>query len=184
MGRLVSSVICSLDLYAADAGGGFGWAAPDDEVHRFVNDEQRRIGTMLLGRRMYETLAVWETLDAPGEPDVVRDFARCWRDADKVVHSSTLDDVRTERTRLQRAFDPDAVRRLVADADRDVSVGGPTLAAEAFWAGIVDEVQLFLVPVLVGGGLRALPDGVRQDLELVTERRFASGTVFLRYRSR
>jgi dihydrofolate reductase len=173
---LVYSALASLDGYIADSEGRFEWAAPDREVHAFVNDLERDVGTMLLGRRMYEVLAVWETMDEP-EPEM-RDFAEIWRAADKVVYSRTLEDVSTARTRIEREFDPEAVRRM----DGVVSIGGPELAGHAFRAGLVDELQLFLSPVLVGGGKPAFPDGVRRDLELVEERRFGNGFVFLRYR--
>jgi dihydrofolate reductase len=173
---LVYSALASLDGYVADADGRFEWAAPDAEVHAFVNDLERGVGTMLLGRRMYDVLAVWETLDEP-EPEM-RDFAEIWRAADKVVYSRTLEEVSTARTRIEREFDPEAVRRL----DGVVSIGGPELAAHAFRAGLVDEIHLFLSPILVGGGTAALPDGVRRELELVEERRFGNGFVFLRYR--
>jgi dihydrofolate reductase len=184
MGRLVYSAICSLDGYVADADGTFDWAAPDEEVHAFVNDLERPIGTHLFGRRMYETLAVWEGLGGAGQPDVVNDFADLWRGADKVVYSTTLATAATARTRIERAFDPAAVRKVVADADRDVSVGGPGLAAQAIHAGLVDEFHVFVNPVVVGGGTRALPDGVRLDLELVDEHRFGNGVVHLHHRIR
>jgi dihydrofolate reductase len=179
MGRLTFSALASLDGYVADEHGRFQWAAPSAEVHAFVNDLERQTGTMLLGRRMYEVLAVWETMDDP-EPVMV-DFAEIWRATDKVVYSTTLERPTTARTRIERAFDPEAVRALKEQADGDVSIGGPHLAAQAFAAGLVDEVQLFLSPVIVGGGTRALPDGVRLALALTEERRFADGVVFLRY---
>jgi dihydrofolate reductase len=157
-------------------------AAPDQEVHAFVNELEREVGTHLCGRRMYETMVFWETEPSgDDEPEVMRDFAAIWRAADKVVYSRTLDTVTAARTRIERDFDPEAVRRLKADATTDISVGGAELAAQAFRAGLVDECHLFLVPILVGGGKRALPDGVRLELELLDERRFANGTVFLRY---
>jgi len=182
--ELVYSAICSLDGYVADAGGGFEWAAPDEEVHAAVNDLERPVGTYLLGRRMYETLAVWQTMGGPGAHPVEVDYAGIWRAADKVVFSSTLAEVSTPRTRVERRFDADAVRELKRTATADLSIGGPGLAAHAIRAGLVDEYRLFVVPVVVGGGLRALPDGVRRDLTLVDERRFAGGTVLLRYRDR
>jgi dihydrofolate reductase len=181
MGRLVYSAIASLDGYVTDADGRFDWAAPDEEVHAFVNDLERPIGTHLYGRRMYETMAVWETMDVAGEPDVMRAYAEIWRSADKVVYSTTLAAVTTTRTRLERSFDPGAVRRLVAGAGQDVSLGGPTLAAAAFAAGLVDECHLILHPIAVGGGTPALPRGQRVSLQLVDERRFGSGVVYLRY---
>jgi dihydrofolate reductase len=184
MARLIYSAIASLDGYTADPAGNFDWAAPGADVHAFVNDLERGAGTYLYGRRMYETMAVWETMDVSGEPEPMRDYAAIWRAADKVVYSRTLAAAATAKTRIERDFDPDAVRRMKAAAGRDITIGGPTLAAHALWAGIVDELQLFLVPAVVGGGTRALPDGLRIDLELLDERRFAGGTVYLRYRPR
>jgi dihydrofolate reductase len=180
VGRLIYSAIASLDGYVEDESGGFGWAEPDEEVHAFVNDLERPVGTYLYGRRMYETMAVWET--SAGGSDAVREFAEIWRAADKVVYSRTLGAVSTPRTRLEGSFDTEAVQQLKAAAARDLGVGGAALAGEALRAGVVDELQLLLAPVLVGGGKRALPDGVRLDLELVDERRFASGFVYLGYR--
>ena len=184
MGRLVVANITSLDLYVNDVHGDFRWAEPDAELHAFVNDLERPIGTYLYGRRLYETMAVWDTMDTASEPPEMDDYAQQWRAADKVVYSSSLDATTTARTRLERTFDADAVRTLVRDAEHDVSVGGPTLAAHAFAAGLVDDVHLFLHPVIVGGGTRALPDGVRIDLELVDEHRFTSGVVHLHHRVR
>ncbi|MEA2365395.1 MAG: hypothetical protein QOI32_907 [Thermoleophilaceae bacterium] len=182
MAKLIYNAIASLDGYVEDESGGFAWAAPDEEVHAFVNELEREVGTHLCGRRMYETMVFWETEPSgDDEPEVMRDFAAIWRAADKVVYSRTLDTVTAARTRIERDFDPEAVRRLKADATSDISVGGAELAAQAFRAGLVDECHLFLVPILVGGGKRALPDGVRLELELLDERRFANGTVFLRY---
>jgi dihydrofolate reductase len=184
LARLIYSAIASLDGYTADEAGNFDWAAPDEELHAFVNDLERDVGTHLYGRRMYETMAVWETMDVSAEPEVMRDYAGIWRAADKVVYSRTLATPSTPRTRIERDFDPQAVRRMKEAAGRDISVGGPGLAAHALRAGIVDEIQLFLVPAVVGGGTRALPDGLRVDLELLDERRFAGGAVYLRYQSR
>jgi dihydrofolate reductase len=183
MGRLVYSQICSLDGYTADADGKFDWAEPDEEVHAFVNDLERPVGTYLYGRRMYETLAVWQSIGGADQPEVVNDYAEIWRAADKVVYSTTLAAVSTPRTRLEREFDPAAVRALTAASERDVSVGGPGLAASAIRAGLVEEFHLFVNPVVVGGGTRALPDGVRLDLGLVDEHRFGNGVVHLHYRS-
>jgi dihydrofolate reductase len=184
MGRLIYTAIASLDGYVADAEGGFGWSAPDEEVHAAVNVQEREVGTMLLGRRMYEVLRVWEHMEVEGEPEVIREYADLWRATDKVVYSSTLEDVDTGRTRIERAFDAGEVARLAAASALDVSISGPTLAGHALRAGIVDEVRLYLSPVLVGGGLRAMPDGVRLDLELVDERRFSGGVAYLAYRTR
>jgi len=182
MGRLVYSAICSLDGYTVDTAGGFGWAMPDEEVHAFVNDLERPVGTYLYGRRMYQTMAAWQTMGGPDESPIENDYAEIWRAAEKVVYSTTLDAVGTPRTRLERTFDPEAVRQLKAAATSDLSIGGPGLAAHAIRAGLVDDVHLFLNPVVVGGGTRALPDGVRLDLELVAERRFGNGVVHLHHR--
>ncbi len=182
MARLVYSAIASLDGYVADEHGSFAWAAPDDEVHAFVNDLERGVGTYLYGRRMYDVMAGWETASTdPGQPAVMRDYAEIWRAADKVVHSRTLERVSTARTRLVREFDPEAVRRLKAEAAADLSVGGPELAGHALRAGLVDELHLFLSPVLVGGGTPALPAGLRLGLELLAERRFDNGVVHLHH---
>jgi dihydrofolate reductase len=184
MARLIYTVIASLDGYVADEDGNFDWAAPDEEVHRFVNELERPVGTYLLGRRMYEVMRYWETAGATADqPAHMADFAQLWQAADKVVYSRTLEEPSTARTRIERDFDPGAVRRLKAAADRDLSVGGPALAAQALAAGLVDECRLFLSPVLVGGGNPAFPSKVRVPLELLEERRFGNGTVHLRYRT-
>jgi dihydrofolate reductase len=185
MGRLVYSAITSLDGYTADASGDFSWSMPDAEVHAAVNDLERGVGTYLYGRRMYEVMAAWETMDVgAGAPPQLRDYAQLWRATDKVVYSRTLDAVSTPRTRLERAFDPAAVRALVDAGAQDVSIGGAELAAEAIRAGLVDEWHQFLSPVIVGGGRHWLPRDVRVELELVGERRFSGGVVQLHYRSR
>ena len=183
MGRLIYSMIASLDGYVEDEGGSFSWAAPGEEVFAFVNDLERDVGTYLYGRRMYETMRYWESDEAIGdEPTrVEEDFTELWRAADKVVYSRSLDEVRGARTRLEREFDPEAVRAMKATLERDLTVSGPELAAQACRAGLVDELQLFMVPVVVGGGKPALPAGVRLELELRSERRFANGVVFVRY---
>ena len=183
MARLIYSMLASLDGYAADERGNFDFAAPDEEVHAAVNELERSVGTVLLGRRMYEVLVAWETWDVAGEPAVIRDFAAIWHATEKIVYSRTLQTVASARTRIERDFDVAAVRRLVAGATRDLSIGGPELAGQAFAAGLVDECHLFVMPVIVGGGKRALPDGMRMDLELVDERRFSSGAVHLHYRT-
>ena len=169
------SAIASLDGYIEDESGKFDWAAPDDEVHAFINELERPVGTYLYGRRMYETMVAWESVDS-------HPYAEIWRAAEKIVYSRTLESVASARTRIERDFDPEAVQRLKMEGD--VSVGGPALAAEAIRAGLVDEYHLFLVPVVVGGGKRALPDGVRLELELLDERRFDSGVAYLGYRQR
>ena len=184
MAKLIYSAIASLDGYIADETGNFDWAAPDDEVHAFVNELERPIGTYLYGRRMYEVMVAWETTLSSGEQHpVMRDFAEIWQAADKIVYSRTLDSVSSARTRIERAFDPEAVREMKANATRDISVGGPELAAQAINAGLVDEIQLFLTPIVVGGGKRFLPADVRLELELQDERRFGNGVVYLRYRT-
>jgi dihydrofolate reductase len=181
--KLIYSALASLDGYVEDSRGAFDWAAPDEEVHAFVNDLERPVGTYLYGRRMYETMVYWETDDPDGErPAVGQDFAEIWRAADKIVFSRTLGTPSSARTRIERDFDPTAVRRLKETSARHLSVGGAHLAGQAMSAGLVDECHLFLTPVVVGGGKRALPDGVRADLELVDEHRFRSGVVHLHYR--
>ena len=184
MARLIYLTLASLDGYIADENGKFDWAEPDEEVHAFVNDLARPVGTHLYGRGMYDVMIAWETLDLVGEPPVIQDFAELWRAADKIVFSRTLDSVSSARTRLQREFDPEVVRRLKGEAGRDLAVAGPDLAGQAIKAGLVDEYQLVLAPVIVGGGKRMLPEDVRVDLELFDERRFDSGFVFLGYRAR
>jgi dihydrofolate reductase len=180
--KLIYSAITSLDGYVADEDGNFDWAAPDEEVHRFVNDLERTVGTYLYGRRMYEVMAYWETAEVRADqPPFIQDFAEIWRAADKVVYSKTLEDVPSARTRIERDFDAETIRQLKATAAGDISVGGPDLAAQAIKAGLVDEFQLFLTPVVVGGGNQALPDSVRVNLELLDERRFGNGTVYLHY---
>jgi len=169
----------------ADEDGNFDWAAPDEEVHAFVNDLERPVGTYLYGRRMYEVMLPWETAHTLADQrPVMQEFAQIWQAADKIVYSTTLDTVSSARTRIERRFDPEAVRELKARAGRDITVGGPDLAARAIRAGVVDEWQLFLTPVVVGGGTPSLPDDVRANLELLDERRFAGGVVHLRYRTR
>src|SRR5215469_14054609 len=183
MARLIYSAIMSLDGYTADGDGNFDWAAPGEEVHAFVNELERPAGTYLYGRRMYETMRSWETAHTvAGQPPVSLDFARIWQAADKIVYSTTLQAPASARTRIERDFDPDRVRKLKEAADRDLTVGGAQLAAQAIAAGLVDEYQLFVVPAVVGGGTRALPGRVRLNLALVAERRFSSGVIYLCYR--
>lgn len=181
MAKLTYFAIQSLDGYIEDERGKFDWGEPDEEVHTFINDLERSVGTYLYGRRMYEVMIAWETLSLPDQPSHLRDFAEIWRAADKIVYSRTLDNVSSEKTTIERAFDPEAVRRLKESTESDLAVGGPELAATAFRAGLVDELHVFVVPVAVGGGKPSLPSGVRLDLELLDERRFGSGFVFLRY---
>jgi dihydrofolate reductase len=185
MARLIYFAIGSLDGFVEDASGNFEWAAPDEEVHAFVNELERPIGTYLYGRRMYETMVFWETADPDGDgPAVARDFAAIWQAADKIVYSRTLERVSSARTRIERELDPDAIERMKRNAGSDLGIGGAELAGQAIAAGVVDELHLLVVPVLVGGGKRALPNDVRVQLELLDERRFQSGAVFLRYRAR
>jgi dihydrofolate reductase len=181
MAKLIYSAIASLDGYIADKDGNFDWAAPGAEVHSFVNDLERPVGTYLYGRRMYETMAAWDTRRLAGQPAEMGEFAQIWRAADKVVYSKTLEAVSTGRTRLVREFDADAVRRLKAGAERDLTIGGPELAAQALAAGVVDELQLFLTPVVVGGGKHSLPTTAMLQLDLLDQRRFGNGMVYLRY---
>jgi dihydrofolate reductase len=185
MANLIYMAIASLDGYTADESGTFDWAAPDEEVHALVNDLTRPIGTYLYGRRMYATMRGWDSADLlTDDSPAMRDFARIWQSADKIVYSRTLDSVTTGRTRLDSSFDPDAIRGLKATATRDLAVGGPDLASHAIKAGLVDEYQLFATPILVGGGTPVFPDKIRVTLDLLEERRFGNGTVFLRYRVR
>ncbi|MGO4383141.1 dihydrofolate reductase family protein [Specibacter sp. RAF43] len=182
MAKLIYAAITSLDGYVADADGSFDWGVPDEEVHAFINDLERRIGTYLYGRRLYEVMMAWETMY--GQADqlrVVRDFANIWHRAQKVVYSATLHQAPTARTRLERRFDPDAVRQLKAAAQESLSVGGAGLAGQALEAGLVDELHLFLSPIILGGGKPALPAGVRTGLELLDQRTFGNGVVHLHY---
>jgi dihydrofolate reductase len=183
--KLIYSAIASLDGYVADEEGNFDWAVPDEEVHAFINDLERPVGAYLYGRRLYETMLGWETDPTLADQSpVLRDFAEIWQAADKIVYSKMLEAVPTARTRIERDFDPEAVRQMKALAGRDLMVGGPELAAHAFRAGLVDECHLFVVPMVVGGGKRSLPDDVRMKLELLDERRFGNGMVYLKYRIR
>jgi len=185
MAKLIYSAITSLDGYVADEDGNFDWAAPDEEVHSFVNDLERPVGTYLYGRRMYEVMVFWETAHTRADqPPVEQDFAEIWQAADKIVYSKTLEAVSSDRTRIERDFDSQAVRQMKASAGRDITVGGPDLAAQAIKAGVVDELHLFLTPVVVGGGKQSLPNDVRLELELLEERRFGNGVVHLHYRTR
>jgi dihydrofolate reductase len=183
--KLIYSAITSLDGYVADADGNFNWAVPDEEVHTFINDIERPVGTYLYGRRMYEVMVGWETAHTLADrPHFMLDFAEIWQAADKIVYSKTLETVSSARTRIERDFDPEAVRQMKARAGRDILVGGPALAAQAINAGLVDEWHLFVAPIVVGGGKQSLPDNVRLQLELVDERRFGNGMVYLHYRTR
>ena len=185
MAKLIYSTLASLDGYTEDEAGEFDWAKPDEEVHTFFNDLERQVGIHLYGRRMYETMVYWEGPEAvEGHPPYIRDFAEIWRAADKVVYSRTLEETSSARTRIERDFDPEAVRRMKDSAERDLAIGGPELAARAIGAGLVDELNLVLVPVAVGGGKPALPHGRRVDLELLDQRRFANGMMYLHYRDR
>jgi dihydrofolate reductase len=182
MGQLIYAANISLDGFLEDEAGAFDWSEPSEEVHAFWNEHERRIGTSLYGRRMYETMRVWEDDDwLAGEPPVVVEYAGIWRNADKVVYSTSLADVSSARTRIERQFDPEAVRRLKEGSDSDLSIGGAGIAAEAFRHGLVDECVLLLYPVIVGGGKSALPRGVRLDLELLDHGRFGNGVVHVRH---
>jgi dihydrofolate reductase len=182
MGKLIYSMITSLDGYTEDEHGQFGWGAPDEAVFSSINELGSAFGTYLYGRKMYETMVYWETAHTiPDQPQFVLDFARQWQSADKIVYSKSLAEPRSARTRIERDFNAAAVRRLKADTERDMTVDGPGLAAHALRAGLVDELQMIVCPVVVGGGKRFFPDGVRLDLELVDERRFRNGVLILRY---
>jgi dihydrofolate reductase len=185
MAKLIYAAISSLDGYVADSEGNFDWSMPSEEVHRFVNNLERRIGTYLYGRRMYEVMRYWETASTGnGEPSVGQEFAKMWQATDKIIYSRSLENVSTARTKLEREFDPAAIRRMKADASRDIAVSGPTLAGQALKLGLVDECHLFLSPIVVGGGTPALPDNVRIQLELLDQRRFGNGVVHVHYRVR
>jgi dihydrofolate reductase len=184
LAKLIYSAITSLDGYVADREGKWDWSRPDDEVHAAVNDIERTTGTYLLGRRMYEVLVAWETMDTRDEPAVIGDYAEIWRETDKIVFSRTLETPSSERTRIEREFRPDAIRELKEEAERDLGVGGPELAAQAIAAGLVDEINLWVNPVVVGGGTPSLPDDVFVKLELLDERRFGNGVVHLHYGTR
>jgi len=185
MAKLIYSAIASADGYVEDAAGSFDWAAPDEELLRFVNDLERPVGTHLYGRRMYETMRYWETAHlVPGQPSSVQEFTGIWQAAEKIVFSTTLPSVLSARTRIERNFDPGMIRQLKSATEHDMTVGGAGLAGQAIKAGLVDELQLVLVPIVVGGGKRALPNGARSDLELLDTQRFASGAVYLRYRAK
>ena len=179
MGRLIYSMIMSLDGYVADEKGNFDWAEPDEEVHRFANDLERPIGTHLYGRRMYETMVWWETQG--DDNDVGREYAAIWRAANKIVYSRTLKHASSRQTRVEKEFDPTTVRAFKLESGKDLAIAGPELAAQALRAGLVDEIALFVVPFIVGGGNRALPHNLHVKAHLTEERRFANGTVFLRY---
>jgi dihydrofolate reductase len=183
MAKLIYSAITSLDGYVADEDGNFDWAEPDEEVHSFVNELERRVGTYLYGRRMYEVMVYWETAPSlTDQPPFMQDFAEIWQSADKIVYSKTLETVSSARTRIERDFNAEAVRQMKAQAGRDITVGGPDLAAQAIKAGLVDEFHLFVTPIVVGGGKQSLPNNVRVKLELLDERRFGNGVVHLHYR--
>jgi dihydrofolate reductase len=184
MAQLIYSMITSLDGYAEADEGGLGTGADDEEVHAFVGDVFRPVGTYLYGRRMYETMVFWETahLD-PNVPPHIAQYARDWQAAEKIVYSTTLESVSSAKTRIERTFDADTVRTLKAEADRDITIDGPNLAAQAIAAGLVDEYHLFITTSVVGGGKRFFPDGVRLDLELLEERAFDSGLIYARYRA-
>lgn len=182
MAKLIYSAITSLDGYVADEQGEFGWSMPDEEVHAFVNDLERSAGTYLYGRRMYEVMKVWETDDfLVGQPPCIHDYAEIWRAADKIVYSRSLEEISTSRTKLERAFDPDTVRQLKETSEREISIGGSDLAAQAIEADLVDEICLLLTPIAVGAGKPALPIHNHLPLQLLDHRSFGNGTVYLRY---
>jgi len=183
MAKLIYSAITSLDGYVADEDGNFDWAEPDEEVHTFFNDLERRVGTYLYGRRMYDVMVYLETARLGNQPPFVQDFAKIWQGADKIVYSKTLETVSSARTRIERDFDPEAVRQMKALTGHDITIGGPDLAAQAIKAGLVDECHLLVAPIVVGGGKASLPNNVRLKLELLDERRFSNGVVHLHYRT-
>ena len=180
---LIYSAIASLDGYVADEAGNFDWAEPGDEAHAFINDLERSVGLHLYGRRMYEVMVAWETLTLNDGPPVMRDFAEIWRGADKIVYSKTLQTVSSAKTRLERDFDPEEVRRMKAREEGDISIAGPSLAAYALRSGLIDECRLFIAPTVVGGGIKVFPGNIRLRLELLDERRFDDGMAYVRYRT-
>jgi dihydrofolate reductase len=185
MAHLIYTANLSLDGYTEDRDGKFDWIAPDEEYFRFISNLVREAGTYLYGRRMYESMMVWETdPNLAAESPLRRDFAEMWQAANKIVYSKTLDTVSTRKTKLERSLDPEAIRQLKEAVEQDILIGGAELAAHAFRSGLIDECHLFLLPIIVGGGKQSLPDNVRLELELLDERRFGSGVVFLRYRTR
>ena len=185
MARLIYTANMSLDGYIEDMDGKFNWTDPSEEVFRFITNLIRADGTHLYGRRMYESMMVWETdPNLAGESPLMRDFAQVWQSADKIVYSRTLEAVSTRKTQIERNFDPEAIRRLKETVEQDIHIGGAELAAQAFRAGLIDECNLFILPIIVGGGKPCLPEHVRLELELLDERRFDSGVVFLHYRTR
>ena len=182
MAKLIYATITSLDGYVADENGDFAWGEPNEEMHKFVNNLEQTIGTYLYGRRMYEVMVVWETMHAlPDQPGYILEYSEIWRDTDKIVYSKTLEGASSSRTRIEREFDPEAIRQMKMQAERDISVAGPELAAQALAAGLVDEIHRFVSPVVVGGGNQSLPDDLRLNLELLDENRFTGGMVHLRY---
>ena len=185
MAHLIYSAISSLDGYIEDRDGNFDWAMPDEEVHRFINNLERTAGTYLYGRRMYETMMVWETdPNLAADSPLTQDFAQIWQAATKIVYSKTLAAASTHNTQIERTFNPEAIKQLKTTAQQEILIGGPELAAHAFQSGLIDECHLFLTPIIVGGGKQSLPGDVRLELELLEERRFGNGMVFLRYRAR
>jgi dihydrofolate reductase len=185
MAHLIYSAISSLDGYIEDKDGNFDWAMPGEEVHTFINNLERTVGTYLLGRRMYEIMMVWETdPNLAADSPLMQDFAQAWQAADKIVYSKTLASTSTRKTKIERNFDPEAIKQLKKTAQHDISIGGPELAAHAFQSGLIDECHLFLTPIIVGGGKPSLPDNVLLELELLAERRFSNGTVYLHYQAR
>jgi dihydrofolate reductase len=185
MANLIYIANMSLDGYTEDKDGKFDWTEPSEELFKFITNLVRATRTHLYGRRMYETMMVWETdPNLAAESPLMRDFAEIWQAANKIVYSRTLETISTRKTQLEQRFDPEAIRQLKAAGGHDMLIGGPELAAHAFRAGLIDECHLFLIPILLGGGKSALPDNMRLELELLAERRFRNGTVFLRYRTR
>ena len=183
MSKLIYAVNTSVDGFMEDQDGNFGWTEPNDEVFKFITDLMRPIGTHLLGRRMYETMMVWETDPKfAAESSLKRDFAEVWQAANKIVFSTTLENLPTRKTQLMRSFEPETIRQLKANSEHDILIEGPEIASHAFRAGLIDECHLFILPVVVGGGKSAIPNNLRLNLELLEEQHFGNGTVYLRYR--
>ncbi len=182
MAKLIYLLLMSLDGYIEDTEGNFGWAAPDEQVHTYINELASPIGTYLYGRRMYETMVYWETAHTiPAQPQFVLDWARQWQSAQKIVYTTTLAEPHSARTKIERAFDPDAVRQLKATSAHDIGIAGPEIAVHALRAGLVDEFQMIVFPVIVGGGKRFFPDNVGLALDLLENHHVSNGVVALRY---
>jgi dihydrofolate reductase len=191
MGKLIYLITTSLDGYATDKDGNFDWAAPSEEVHAFVNDKLRNVGTILMGRNLYETMKVWEDIPTEGVGGIMdgpsqamNEYAKIWHNANKVVYSTSLSEVTIANTTIEQSFDLARIQEMVAESDKDFDIGGPQLAAEAIKAGIIDEYHQIIAPVMIGGGTHWLPKEVKAELQLVDVQKFENGFVHLKYRKK